>query len=85
MKPAAATNTSKITGIYTRAESKNKKCLHISPLDYVVSCKYISTNGTKSYVLWRQRDVHDIYQLQINNGAVIHIRTTYVTSCHIFF
>lgn len=36
MKPAAATNTSKITGIDTRAESKNQVCLHLSPLDYVI-------------------------------------------------
>lgn len=36
MKPAAATNTSKIIGIDTRAESKNQVCLQLSPLDYVV-------------------------------------------------
>lgn len=29
MKPAAATNTSKITGIDKRVESKNQACLHL--------------------------------------------------------
>lgn len=36
MKPATATNTSNITGIDTRVESKNQVCLHLSPLGYVV-------------------------------------------------